>query len=753
MRRLLILRGAPKSGKTYWSNENGLAPYTISIDEIRRLYSSPKYDIDGSLSVPANRPLTGPLVSKLLIERMAEGQLVILDGRHMQSDEIRGYKALAQDNRYRVNVVDFSDVPKGECISRVDDARTNGSLSSSEAARDIADIELFYALGEPSLPSGFEIVAPQEALALVEQAIPHDLSRYRAINFFGDIHGCHTALMEMMGKLGCDDGKLRDDEFYVFCGDYIDRGLENAQTLAYLMPLVEQGNVVMLEGNHERWLDCWAHGKEAKSKTFNRKTAPELAAAGTDKKEVARFYRRLIPMTYVRDADARLVYACHGGIPTMPKPFSGISTRELIKGVGEYSEVDEVNASWEATSGERDGIYQVHGHRQAKDTSSRPFVHVFSLEGGVEHGGELRVARFESGKEPCVITVQNTVFDHIQSSVPLSEMTFEDALDNLRANPMIKEKKLPGGVSSFNFTREAFLSSSWGVQTIKARGLFIDTDNDMIMARSYDKFFNIGEKPETQMEALMRRLVYPVSVYKKENGYLGIAAPMGEGKLFFASKSTTQGDYAVEFKKLLISTLGGGLGRFADYLEDIDASAVFEVIIPSFDRHIVEYDKDKPHVVLLDVIYNDFEYDHIGYDELSDIGARFKLPVKAKSAELHTKGQFTEWYAKVSATGYVPDDGTPIEGYVLEDANGFMVKVKTDWYAYWKKIRSVIHDVMKRSKSSRISELQREHPEVEPFYEWLKRYVYDWRRAGHKDEDPCVIDVRNAWEAEQAENA
>lgn len=751
MRRLLILRGAPKSGKTYWVEQNGLAPYTISEDEIRRLYSSPKYNADGFLYVPSNKASTGILISKLLSERMSEGQLIVLDGRHIQIDEIRGYKALAQENRYRVNVVDFSDVPKTACLMRVADGKLCSTMTQYEADIDEADIETFYALGDVSLPSGFEKVTPSEALELVEKAAVHDLSAYKAINFFGDIHGCYTALSEMMEKLGCTDGRLRDDEFYVFCGDYLDRGLENVETLTYLMSLVEHDNVVMLEGNHERWLDCWAHGKEAKSKTFNHKTAPELEEAGVDKKEVSRFYRRLIPMTYVKDADGRLIYACHGGIPTMPKPFAGISARELVKGIGEYNEADDVNACWEATTGSKDGVYQVHGHRHAKDVTPRPFEHVFSLEGGVEHGGELRVARFEAGADPCVVTVQNKVFNHIHSSLPLSEMTFEDALDNLRANPTIKEKKLPGGVSSFNFTREAFLSNSWGVQTIKARGLFIDTDNDMIMARSYDKFFNIGEKPSTQLDVLMNKLVYPVNIYKKENGYLGITAPMGDSKLFFASKSTTQGDYAVEFKRLLISTLGGGLGRFADYLEDIDASAVFEVIIPSFDRHIVEY--DSPRVVLLDVIYNDFEYGHVSYEELVDVASWFKLPVKEKTCELHTKKQFAEWYAQVSAKGYVPEDGNPIEGYVLEDADGFMAKVKTDWYSYWKRIRSVIHDVMKRGKSSRIPDIQQDHPEIEPFYEWLKLYIHDWCEAGHKDEEPCVIDVRNEWESEQVENA
>lgn len=742
MRRLFILRGAPKSGKTYWCENNGLAPYSISIDAIRRLCSSPEYTATGDLFVPENKKEVGPLVYKFLTERMARGELIILDGCHTQLDDIRGYKALVNDNRYRAYIVDFSNVDKQTCVER--------DQQTEEPSREnTSEIDMFYSRTISDFPSGFEVISPEEALAKIIECAPYDLSDYRVVNFFGDIHGCFTALMDGMKKLDCPDGKLKDDEFYIFCGDYLDRGLENAQTLEYLMSIVDAPNVMMLEGNHERWLDDWAHGIDAKSRTFRTRTAPELDAADMDTKEVSRFYRRLIPMAWVEMADGTKVFACHGGIPKFPSPFTGISCRQLVKGVGDYRDADDVNASWEASAGE-EGIYQVHGHRQAKISDVNPFPHVFSLEGSVEHGGELRIVRFENGESPKTVSVQNKKFDHVNTTVPLEDMTLDQALDNLRANPMIREKKLPGGVSSFNFSREAFLKNAWDVQSIKARGLFIDTDNDMMMARSYDKFFNVGEQDDTTPEVLAKRFTYPVAAYKKENGYLGIAAPMGDGKLFFASKSTTQGEYAVEFKKLLISTLGGSLSKFADYLEDIDASAVFEVIIPNFDRHIVEYDYDKPHVVLLDIIYNDFAFEHEPYEDLVEVAAKFKLSVKEKSAEFDNMGQFIDWYGRVSSVGYAEDNGEQVEGYVLEDADGYMVKVKCDWYRYWKGMRGVIHDLMKRDRSSRIERLREGHPETDELYAWMKRYVYDWRKEGH-DEDPHVIDVRNAWEAHLAE--
>lgn len=733
MRRLFILRGAPFSGKTTWAEKSGFAQYCISLAEVKRLYSSPVYAPDGNTYVPENKTKVSPLVSKLLADRMSRGELIIIDGCHCDTDDMRGYKGLVNDFRYRTYVVDFTDIDEETLLSRA------GAENAPQT--DIDEISRFCARApHQELPGGYEKVSPEEACSLICECAPYDLSAYKAVNFFGDVHGCATALFDTLAKIGCANGHLLDDEFYVFCGDYIDRGLENAEVLEYLMDIAELDNVMLLEGNHERWLDDWAHGREPKSRTFRHKTSKELESADVSKKRVSRFYRRLIPAAWLSLADGIRIFACHGGIPVFPYPYASISAEQLVKGVGDYRDADEVNACWEDSAG-ADGIYQIHGHRNAKNTEIHPFEHVFSLEGAVERGGALRCVRFEAGADPVCIETSNTVFEHLSCDIPLEEMSFEDALANLRANPMIKEKNLGHGISSFNFTREAFSKNAWDVQSIKARGLFLDTDNDMMMARSYDKFFNIGEQ-EASFEQVCSRFTYPVDVYRKENGYLGIAAPDGDGKLFFASKSTTQGDYAFEFKRLLISTLGGSLSKFADYLEDIDASAVFEVIIPEFDRHIVEYDKAK--VVLLDIIYNDFAFEHIDYDELVYIAAKFKLEVKERLCVLDTKRQLAEWYETVSSPDYVPDDGMHIEGYVLEDADGYMVKVKSDWYRYWKAIRSIIHDVMKRGRSARLAPLRKTHKEVDEFYEWLKEYIADWQDKGHK-EDPHVIDVRRDW--------
>ena len=74
-----------------------------------------------------------------------------------------------------------------------------------------------------------------------------DLSGYKKIHHIGDIHGCYTALKKYLDN----NGGIKDDEFYIFCGDYVDRGIENADVVNYLISIKDKKNVLMLEGNHE----------------------------------------------------------------------------------------------------------------------------------------------------------------------------------------------------------------------------------------------------------------------------------------------------------------------------------------------------------------------------------------------------------------------------------------------------------------------------------------------------------------------
>lgn len=281
--------------------------------------------------------------------------------------------------------------------------------------------------------------------------------------------------------------------------------------------------------------------------------------------------------------------------------------------------------------------------------------------------------------------------------------TFQ-TIEQMRQSPYVKEKELGNGISSFNFTRQAFWDKHWTAATVKARGLFIDTQNNKIKARSYDKFFTIGERRETELKILAENFEYPVKVYVKYNGYLGICA--GEKKedgvydIWCASKSTDQGWYAARFEDLLRDALKGNsltgeshLNHFARHLYEDGLTAVFEVIDPVQDPHIIKY--DKPQVILLDLIMNDdADIDMWLKDDgvIEIYNATWKLPYKELAYTINNMEELYEWYHTVSMPGY-KYKGEYVEGFVLEDLDCHMVKFKTQYYLKWKSLRIPIRRI------------------------------------------------------------
>ena len=82
------------------------------------------------------------------------------------------------------------------------------------------------------------------------------------------------------------------------------------------------------------------------------------------------------------------------------------------------------------------------------------------------------------------------------------------------------------------------------------------------------------------LEVLRRTLKFPLVVYKKENGYLGlIAYNEYTDDLFFTTKSNPDGDYARHFKELfnkLVST--DKKEKLKSILKEKDATLAVEVV-------------------------------------------------------------------------------------------------------------------------------------------------------------------------------
>ena len=325
-------------------------------------------------------------------------------------------------------------------------------------------------------------------------------------------------------------------------------------------------------------------------------------------------------------------------------------------------------------------------------------------------------------------------------------MALENIVAGLRESPYVKEKDLGNGISSFNFTRKAFWRNHWNGMTTKARGLFIDTENMRVKARSYNKFFNLNEQRESELQNILKTWEYPVAAYVKENGYLGICSWNEDGTLFCASKSTTEGIYAERFKKILLDTLGDKVEQFSLRLKSENLSAVFEVIDPEYDTHIIEY--KEPKVILLDLIYNEWEPGDLdflnkSYEVLQTWGIVFGLPIKQKAFEFWNAAELESFINNAISFGYKYNQNY-IEGFVLEDIDMRHVKIKTEYYNFWKSIRKAIPIIRKGlvPDSSKINWYL--HPETLSIIETIQKYAVDYYNS--YDVDISVIEIRKLWE-------
>lgn len=721
MRVLLLLRGSAGCGKSTWIEQNGLKPYTLSADDIRLLCQSPIMQVDGTEGISqANDNVTWETLFNLLEVRMEKGEFTVIDATNSKTSEMNRYKEMCNTYRYRMFCVDFTDIPIEEV------KRRNANREVLKRVPEEAIDKMYSRFATQKIPSGIKVIKPNELDTIWMKMF--DMSGYKKIHHIGDIHGCYTALQKYLS----DNGGIKDDEFYIFTGDYVDRGIENAEVVKFLISIMDKKNVLMLEGNHERWLWLYANECTGKSKEFELITKPQLDNAGINKKDIRQLYRKLGQCAYYKYGD-NIYLVTHAGLSTLPKNLTYVATNQMINGVGNYNDFEKVAETFIKTTPEN--VYQIHGHRNTKGLPVQVNDRVFNLEGRVEFGGSLRCVQIDQDGIHTV-EVENTVYKtpEMQSEQTVRNSSIADTIIALRSNKYIQEKKF-GNISSFNFTNKAFYDKVWDEQTTKARGLYIDTMKGKVVARAYNKFFNINERPETKFDMLQYKLQFPVTVYVKENGFLGIVSYNEyEDDLFIASKSTIDSEFAKWFREMLYEKFSSeNIEKMKEFIKEHNVSFVFECVDMKNDPHIIEYPNSE--LFLLDIVNNDMDFSKYEYDTMVDIANQFGITPKEKAFEIATWQEFFDWYYDVLEEDY-EYNGRKIEGFVIEDSVGYMTKLKLAYYNFWKFMRSISHEAIRKGYIQKTSALTT--PTANEYYAWVKK-LHDVEDKDSIPKDICTL--------------
>lgn len=304
-------------------------------------------------------------------------------------------------------------------------------------------------------------------------------------------------------------------------------------------------------------------------------------------------------------------------------------------------------------------------------------------------------------------------------------------ITKLKNSTDIREKELGDNISSFNFTRNVFYSSRWNELNKIARGLFINTKDNEIVARSYPKFFNYEECNNT-IDWLKENLFFPITCYHKYNGFLGLVSYNKEKDDFFiASKSTNQGDFANWMKDLFLSHVYKYdiADKLKSFIKNNHCTLIFEAIDIIHDPHIIEYHQNK--LILLDVVYNSIEFNKMDYTTLQKLADEFKFEVKKIEYFLNNFDELEELFNKFNN----PNNNVRFEGFVIEDANHYMFKFKTYFYRYWKHIRSLKEKFVRKKEKG--EKLIADNVEDNKFIEYFEQF--DIEELKKKN----IIQIRN----------
>lgn len=664
MKYLLLLRGIPASGKSTFIEKNHLTPYTVSSDAIRLLFQSPVLDEPTATLIISqkNDRRVWEFLYQRVEEKMSRGEFIVIDAMNIN---VSNWKKLVEKYDYKAFVYQFNE-SVDTCIKR-NKLREEYKRVPQEVIRSAYDRMM-----STDVPRWCKVINSLDEITAIE---PFDMSHYDKMVFFGDIHGCLEPLANYFKA-----NPFSENTLYVFVGDYVDRGIQNKETLEYLIALSRNRNVKFLEGNH-KWERLYANDEISKirSREFLDNTLP--AIHDIDKKDLRHFCNKWIDCLYIGFHNVKY-FVTHAGISRFPITLAFMSSDEMIHG-GKYE--NDVDKWYEENY---NGITQIHGHRNLFGHTAMAYPHSINLNDSVEFGAPLRI--LEIGYADNLVTSKVVLMEnHTFTDKPNTwderkqNLCKDEFVIKLRNSGDIIEKDLGNDISSFNFKRDVFFKDKWNELNKIARGLFINVDNGKIVARSYPKFFNVFEENKNSEAFLRTNLKFPVTAYCKYNGFLGILS-VNDSDFFFASKSTIHSEFAGWFKEIFNKFLTAhDRDEIFKYLKIHDCSFVFEVIDPVNDPHIIEYDKAK--IVLLDVIDNKREFVKLKYDDLVLVAKRLRLEVKKIDYIFDNADNMMDFIKS--------DDHPEVEGWVFEDSNGYMFKYKTPYYLLWKNRRRYLERI------------------------------------------------------------
>jgi RNA ligase len=205
----------------------------------------------------------------------------------------------------------------------------------------------------------------------------------------------------------------------------------------------------------------------------------------------------------------------------------------------------------------------------------------------------------------------------------------------------------------------------------ECRGITFDAEGNLI-CRKFHKFFNVGEKEETQLNKI--NLYEPHIVLEKLDGSCVIPQPSPDGFVLTTKSGVT--DISQQAEEFISDK--PHYAKFIHSMFDGKLTPIFEWVSRK-NRIVVDYENDN---LILTAIRNTEMGNYLPYFNMLDLAEHWNIPVvkavdglAVQNIELFVK-QIREW-----------EDS---EGVVLRFDTGHMVKIKADQYVLRHKTKDSI---------------------------------------------------------------
>ncbi|EJD05579.1 uncharacterized protein FOMMEDRAFT_78648 [Fomitiporia mediterranea MF3/22] len=294
-----------------------------------------------------------------------------------------------------------------------------------------------------------------------------------------------------------------------------------------------------------------------------------------------------------------------------------------------------------------------------------------------------------------------------------------------------------------------------------ARGLFTTWHSDKaeskegdghgnyrIVARGYDKFFNIGEVPWTSWDALGRHTTPPYVMTLKSNGCIIFISALSNTKLLVTSKHSlgpVQGvpeSHAEVGEKWLLMQLeakGKKVEDLAQVLWDNNWTAVAELCDDSFEEHVLPYPPEKTGLHLHGINESRGAFKTLTSDKVAAFAREWGL-IETPYHTANSISEVRKFSEEIAKSGNWNDE--PIEGFVVRchvsdsssakekdvppypPGSSFFFKVKYDepymMYRDWREITKKLLSTKGRLQDVAIPKKSLRRPESVLYLNWVR---------------------------------